>query len=189
MTDRNEVRKQVERIDELVREVESIADPAVRAAAKQLVQAVTDLHGAALERILEIISGSSEGVRLIDSLARDEVISSLLVLYDLHPDDFETRVHRGLEKARQLLARRGAELELREITDQIVRVSINTGGHNCGSTGENLQGVVRDALFETVPDATDVLIEATADRPSGFVPLASLERSNGSAPSAVVSRQ
>ena len=46
--------------------------------------------------------GCGRGRRCHDRIAgtRLRSVSSLLVLYDLHPDDFETRVERGIEKAR-----------------------------------------------------------------------------------------
>ena len=63
-----------------------------------------DLHGAAIERILEIVTKAGEaGARILRSLGTDELVGSLLVLYDLHPKDFATRVHRGVEKARKML--------------------------------------------------------------------------------------
>ncbi len=53
-------RDDMQRIGELVQEIESIGDPAARAAAKDLVQSLMDLHGAALEKALEIVAGAGE---------------------------------------------------------------------------------------------------------------------------------
>jgi hypothetical protein len=62
----------MQRIGGLVQEIESIADPAVRAATKNLVQSLMDLHGAALERTLEIVAEAGEpGMNIIDRLGRD----------------------------------------------------------------------------------------------------------------------
>lgn len=181
MPDNREFQERVGRIEGLVHEIESIADPALRAAAKDLVGSLMDLHRAGLERALEIVSKAGDaGGRIIHSLGADELVSSLLVLYDLHPDDFETRVKRGIEKARQLLARRGAGVELLGTDEGMVRLQIDKGGHSCGSTAKELELTVREALFETAPDAVDVIIAGTEEQPaSGFVPLASLQNSNG----------
>ena len=71
MADEKDFQQRVQRIGELVQELEAIADPAVRAAAKELVQLLMDLHGAALERMLEIVFQSSDGgTRVIDELGR-----------------------------------------------------------------------------------------------------------------------
>jgi hypothetical protein len=114
MRDTKELKQQVGRIDALVQKLESSADPSTRGTALDLVQSLMEFHGAGLERILEIVSttGGDAGAELVQSLAHDELVSSLLVLYGLHPEDFEARVRRGLDKVRPLLRSRGAGLEV-----------------------------------------------------------------------------
>jgi Fe-S cluster biogenesis protein NfuA len=182
MSHSQELRESVARIEGLVQTLESTADPASRAAAKELVECLMDLHGAAIQRILEIVSKTGDsGARIINSLATDELVSSLLVLYELHPDDFETRVRRGLDNVNRFVSSRGASLDVLAVTGGTVHVRIQTGGHSCGSTGREIESAVREALFETAPDATEVLIEGVDEQASaaGFVPLASLQPSNG----------
>ena len=176
MTDNQEFRDQVARIEGLIGSLESAADPALRAAAKNLVQSVMDLHAGAIDRILEILSKAGEpGAALMRALATDELVSSVLVLYDLHPDDFETRVHRGVEKARQALARRGADVQVLAIESLGVRLKIESG-HSCGSTLNDLETLVRETLLAAAPDATEILVETPSAQPaSTFVPLASLQ--------------
>jgi Fe-S cluster biogenesis protein NfuA len=188
MTDNQEFRDQIARIEGLIGSLESAADPALRATARNLVQAVMDLHAGAIDRILELVSKTGEpGTALLRALATDELVSSVLVLYDLHPDDFETRVERGIEKARQAVARRGADLQVLAVEELTVRFRIDTGGHSCGSTITDLEKLVREALLASAPDAVEVLIETPHDQPaSTFVPLASLQASNGSSVSAAV---
>ncbi len=182
--------EQIGRIEELVRNIDSAADPAMRATARELVQSVMDLHSAAIERILEIVVKTGEpGASIVRSLGADELVGSLLVLYDLHPEDFATRVHRGIEKARQILTRRAASIQVLSIGDGIVHLKIDTNGHNCGSTAAELQSIVRGALFEAAPDAAEIIIEpAQNESASGFVPLDSLQISNGSGAARVLSR-
>ena len=191
MRDSQAFREQIGRIEELVQNIESTADPATRAAAKELVQSVMELHSAAIERILEIVMKIGEpGTGIVRSLAADELVGGLLVLYDLHPEDFATRVNRGIEKAQQILRRRSASLQVLAIGDATVQLKIDTNGHNCGSTAAELQSIVRGALLEVAPDAAEIVIEpAQSERASGFVPLDSLQLSNGSASPAVLSRR
>jgi hypothetical protein len=49
-------RNRIQRIGEVVEQLESAADPSARAMAKELLESLMALHGAALERILEIAS-------------------------------------------------------------------------------------------------------------------------------------
>ena len=110
MGDDKEFQKRVQKIGRLVHDLETIADPASRAAAKELVQLLMDLHGAGLERILEIVFQSGESGRsVIDELGQDPLVSSLLVLYGLHPDDLQTRVERKLKQIVSKLHKMGAE--------------------------------------------------------------------------------
>ena len=44
VADSKDIRQDMQRIGELVQEIEAIADPAVRAATKNLVQSLMDLH-------------------------------------------------------------------------------------------------------------------------------------------------
>lgn len=166
-----EFQERVARAERLVQQLESTGDPAWRSSAKELIQCVMELHGAGLERMLEIVAGSSEN--LVESLARDELVSSLLVLHDLHPDPIETRVMRALDKVRPVLREHGAGLEALVVTETLVHVKIT------GAGSKELEAAVRAALFEGAPDAAEVVIEGGKVRAAGpnFVPLASLQAS------------
>jgi NADPH-dependent 2,4-dienoyl-CoA reductase/sulfur reductase-like enzyme len=175
MNESQEFRERVGRIEELVRKIDSVADPALRSEVKELVQALMDLHGGAFERVLEIAANAGEsGSRIIHALGRDELTGSILVLYDLHPEPFEARVQRGVEKARQMMAKRGAELKLLGSEEGVVRVEVKSG-HSCSSSTEDLKKSARDAIFATAPDAAEVAIEGFDQPANGFVPLANLQ--------------
>jgi hypothetical protein len=177
MRETREFQERMGRIEGLVHKLESATDPALQKAAQELIAALMEMHAGGIERILEIAAGAGEaGSELVQSLAGDELVGGLLVLHGLHPDSFETRVRRGLEKARPILHSQGAHLEAIEIGESTVRVRI------VGSPSNDLEAAVRNALFETAPDAADVAIEgtSTAVRPAGFVPLASLLAPDGS---------
>jgi len=172
MTATQEFQERVARIEGLVKKLETSADPASRSAARELIQSLMELHGASLERILEIAATSGDaGQGLIDSIARDELVSSLLVLYGLHPDNFETRVLRALDKVRPALRERGAGVDALTVTESVLRVKIT------GAGSKELEMVVREALFEHAPDAVEVIIEGGKGRAGGsnFVPLSSLQ--------------
>jgi hypothetical protein len=175
-----EFQDRIARIEGLVEKLEHSGDPASRSSARELIQCVMELHGAGLERILEIVADRRDaGIGLIDSMGRDELVGSLLVLYGLHPDDFETRVGRALDKVRPVLRESGAGLEDLVVTDSTVRVRIT------GAGSKELEKAVREALFESAPDAVEVVIEGGKGRAGGsnFVPLTSLVGSSGLLPS------
>jgi|SRR5580700_884128 len=166
--------RRLESIAELVQKIEAAADPSLRATARELVQLLMELHGAGLERTLEIICSAGEpGTKIIDSLGRDKSVASLLVLYGLHPVDLETRVTQAVEKARSDLRSRSGELDFVSFSDGVVRLRLHANGHGCGSTAESLKVIVEQAVYAGAPDVALLVIEGAEEKHS-FVPLSAL---------------
>ena len=173
MPDGRDFREDMQRIGGLVQEMESIADPGVRAAAKGLVQSLMDLHGAALEKALEIIAAAGEpGMEMIDRLGRDSLVSGVLILYGLHPEDFESRVVKAVDRIRPRLRKQGCEVELLGVNDGAIRLRVEIGSHTCGSTAKTVQATLEGALYDAAPDLSLLAIEGLEQKPaSGFVAL------------------
>ena len=166
-------REDIQRIGGLVQEIESIADPAVRAATKNLVQSLMDLHGAALEKGLDIIAEAGEpGMNIIDRLGRDSLVSSVLILYGLHPEDLGARVVKAVDRIRPQLRKQGCEVELLGVNDGAIRLRVETGSHTCGSTAKAVQATLEGAMYDAAPDLSSLAIEGLEEKPaSGFVGL------------------
>lgn len=173
MTDDIDFREDMQRIGELVQEIESIADPAVRAATKDLMQSLMDLHGAALEKALDIVADAGEpGMNIIDRLSRDPLVSSVLILYGLHPEDLETRVVKALDRIRPTLRKQGAEVGLLSVKDGAIRLHVETGSHTCASTAKTVHATLEGAIYDAAPDMASLVIEGLEEKPaSGFVAL------------------
>jgi Fe-S cluster biogenesis protein NfuA len=173
VADDRDFRDDIGRIGGLVQEIESIADPAVRAATKVLVQSLMDLHGAALEKALDIVAEAGEpGMNIIYQLGRDSLVSSVLILYGLHPENLETRVVKAVDKIRPSLRKQGCELELLGVNDGAIRLRVETGSHTCGSTAKTVQASLEGAIYDAAPDMTSLVIEGFEEKPSsGFVAL------------------
>jgi Fe-S cluster biogenesis protein NfuA len=173
MPEDKDFQAKIQRIGELVGQLENITDPESKASVKALMQLLLDLHSVGIERVMEIVAQGEAGPRTIDSLGRDPLVSSLLVLYGLHPQDLETRVAQAVEKIRPKVRKGGGELELLSNQDGIVRLNLQVTGHACGSTGKTLKAMVEDALYESAPDLSHLVIEGAEepDGSSGFVPL------------------
>ena len=163
----------MQRIGGLVQEMESIADPAVRAATKGLVQSLMDLHGAALEKALDIVAEAGEpGMSIIDQLGRDSLVSSVLILYGLHPEDLESRVVRAVDRVRPQLRKQGCEVELLGVNAGAIRLRVETGSHTCGSTLKTVQAALEGAMYDAAPDFVSLVIEGLDEtQASGFVAL------------------
>jgi Fe-S cluster biogenesis protein NfuA/nitrite reductase/ring-hydroxylating ferredoxin subunit len=179
MSEHKDVQRRIESIEGLVREIENVSDPAVQSLSKQLVQSLMDLHGMGLERMLEIThhSGAS-GQKIIDEMGRDQLVSSLLLLYGLHPSDLESRVVQALEKSRPYLRSHGGNVELVSVSESgAVMLKLQGSCHSCPSSAITLQSTVEQAIYDAAPDVTSIVVEgvlAEAATVSGFVPLANL---------------
>jgi Fe-S cluster biogenesis protein NfuA len=173
LTDNRDFRGEMQRIGELVQQIESIADPAVRAAAKNLMQSLMDLHGAALEKTLEVVAeAGDQGMNIIDRLGRHPLVSSVLILYGLHPEDIESRVVKAVDKVRPQLRKQGCEVELLSVDDGAIRLRVETGSHTCSSSSKTVQATLEGAMYDAAPDLASLVIEGFEEKPApGFVAL------------------
>ncbi len=171
MAEDKELQQRVQQIGELVAAIEASSDPALRSTARQLMQTLMELHGAALDRSLEIIADTGDpGMRVIDEMARDPLVSSVLVLHGLHPDTFETRVTKAVERLQNMLQRERARLELLAIKDGAVTLKVTPPEHACASTSKTLKATVEDAVYSAAPDIASLSIAGLEGKPaSGFV--------------------
>lgn len=155
-------------IDELVRRVELLPDPFARDAALELVQAVMGLHRSAIERILETVNAGGA----MEALASDQLVSSVLAMHDLHPDDLETRIGRALEKLQFHFDSRGAGITLLKADAETVRVRYTAARAGAGEAARRL---IEEAIAEAAPEVANVVIEGVEEgHQNGFVPLADL---------------
>lgn len=172
--DEKAFKRRIQDIEELLRTLETIADPTVQAGAVELVQTLMEVHGAGLERIIELVKQAGEpGQTIIDRLAHDPVVSSLLLVHGLHPDDLQTRVQRALERVRPYLHSHGGDVQLLGITDGRVRLRLQGSCHGCASSATTLKLAIEDAIYEAAPDVMELQVEGVIESfsPSGFVPL------------------
>ena len=170
-----EFQQRLQSIESLLGRIDSAADPNLRASVKELLQLVMDLHNAGLARTLELIRTSSDaGESIIQKLGRDELVASLLVLYGLHPVDLEGRVIQALDHVGSRVRSRGGEVHLLGIQDGAVRLRLNVNGHGCGSTPQGLKEMIENAIYQSAPDVTTLVIEGAGTDPR-FVPVETLQ--------------
>jgi len=173
MPKQKEIESQIESIDKMVRALEEAKDPILRANAKELVQALMTLHGACLERMLEVVGQSGEAAKsIIDTFARDGVVKSVLLLYGLHPVDIKTRVVEALEKMRR--SHSGAVSFVGIDDEGTVTLRMEAKSEGCGSSASALKQAVEQAIYEAAPDVSGIVIEGFVEKTAGFVPLVSL---------------
>lgn len=171
MVDEKEFRERLQGIGQLISGLEEITDSKAQSSARELTQLIMELHCAGLEKMMEIIfAQGAAGVEIIDQLGRDRVVSSLLVLHGLHPDDLATRVSRAVELIAAKLRKQEVEVQLLSVNEQTVRVSAQTNAHACGSTAATVRAEIEDAIYEAAPEVGSLVVEGLEPKSaSGFV--------------------
>ncbi len=159
MTHTHEFYARSERIEQLAAKLEQAADPELHATAMELLQCVMDLHGAGLDRVMQLISKTEDADPLIRKLLDDNLVSGLLLLHNLHPEDLETRVLSALEKVRPQLESHSCQAELLAIHDGVVSLRLIHSGGGCKSTPATMAALLEDTLAEAAPDATRISVE------------------------------
>ncbi|SRR5579885_97546 len=153
-----------ERIERLLEEIRSTAAPPAWQRVDELLRLILELYGSGLGRILEIIAGSgADAGTLLERFAHDELISSLLVLHGLHPDDFAARVRKALERVRPYLGSHGGGVELLEAdaATGVVRLRMEGSCESCPSSVLTLKLAVEGAIRELAPELSRVVVDGT----------------------------
>ena len=106
-----------DRIETLL-EASSSGGIVARERAEELVRLLSGLYGAGLLRMMEILDEQGAlSDRVLDALIDDDLVASLLLIHDLHPQDVTTRVERALDSVRPYLGSHGGDVQLVGISD------------------------------------------------------------------------
>src|SRR5262249_40622139 len=150
----SEFRARSERVEQALQVVNELGDKNARASALELMQALMDLHGAAMTRIVELLSESTEsGHPVLLKIADDPLISGLLVLYGVHPFSLRDRVQRALERLVSQLRKLGCTLELVNADENVVRINLGNApgdAHSVSMARNKIEQAIREAAPEVV---------------------------------------
>jgi Fe-S cluster biogenesis protein NfuA len=141
-----EARRAVARVESLLERIED--DPA----ALEAVEAVVDLYGEALARLLD---GADP--------TEDELLRHLLLVHDLHPVDIETRVRQALEDVRPYLGSHGGDVELLGVEAGVARLRLAGTCNGCPSSTVTLRNAIEEALLRAAPDLERIEAEGVAE--------------------------
>ena len=176
MAARHDARRAGERVEALLAELGSQAGPQVAATAEELVSCLVELYGAGLAEMVRIIGEDAEGgQRLMAKLAADPLVESLLLLHDLHPLPVADRVRRAIEAVTPLLGAHAGQVEFMGVDDEgIIHLSLERGGHGCGSSSGAAAEAIEQAVAAAAPEAAGVDIEVVTAAPE--LPLLQITR-------------
>jgi Fe-S cluster biogenesis protein NfuA/nitrite reductase/ring-hydroxylating ferredoxin subunit len=132
-----------------------------RERAEELVRLTADLYGTGIRRILDIVYDAGRlDDEVLETLAADELVASLLIVHGLHPYDVTTRVERALESVRPYLGSHGGDVELLEVSeDGVVRLRLLGSCDGCPSSSVTLKLAVEGAIETAAPEIVGIEVE------------------------------
>jgi Fe-S cluster biogenesis protein NfuA/nitrite reductase/ring-hydroxylating ferredoxin subunit len=155
----------------------SAGGPVARERAELLVGEVTDLYGAALQRIMRLLADA--GPELTERFTADDLIASLLLVHGLHPHDVRRRIEDALDKVRPYLGSHGGDVTLAGVGDEpdgaVVRLQFSGSCKSCPSSAVTLELTVEDAIRAAAPEVGAIEVIA-AEPAAGVIPAESLLR-------------
>ncbi len=161
-----DLRSTGDRIEELFDQLRASADPRMLDQAEELLRLVTELYGAGLARVVELVQ--AEAPELLPTLVDDELLGSLFVVHDLHPDDLASRVTTALESVRPFLGAHGGDVELLGLDGSIGAVHLKLLGScdGCPSSAVTLRMAVERAIVEAAPEIVTIDVEEPSQQSS-----------------------
>jgi Fe-S cluster biogenesis protein NfuA/nitrite reductase/ring-hydroxylating ferredoxin subunit len=158
----------VGRVQELTHQLEAVQDPAARNLAEELTAAIVQMYGAGLERIVQAIAeGGPAGRQIMDRLAEDGVVASLLLIHDLYPVSVEERVLQALERVRPYMESHGGNVEFLGVHENIAHLRLQGSCKSCSASSSTLELAVRQALEEAAPDLEGMEVEGVVEESTG----------------------
>jgi Fe-S cluster biogenesis protein NfuA/nitrite reductase/ring-hydroxylating ferredoxin subunit len=162
----DELRATGERINALL-DASASGGAVARERAEELVRLVADLYGGGLERLLTILHDLG---RLDDealaALAADDLVSSLLLVHDLHPYDVATRVEHALDNVRPYLGSHGGDVELLSVSGDVVRLRLLGSCDGCPSSSVTLKLAVEGAIEAAAPEIVRIDVDTASQQPA-----------------------
>lgn len=146
----------------------------IRERTEQLAAELTELYGAALERMMSIAADSAP--ELVHRFAADELVASLLLVHGLHPHGVRRRIEDALDGVRPYLGSHGGDVTLLDVIDDadgaegmVVRLQFAGSCKSCPSSAVTLEYAVEDAIRAAAPELTAIEVVAAPDQPAQSV--------------------
>jgi Fe-S cluster biogenesis protein NfuA len=149
-----------DRIEELLEKLRDTADPRTYALAEELLRLVSELYGAGLARVVELVG--ERAPELTGAFVEDDLVASLLLVLGLHPTALDRRVEEALTRVRPFLAQHGGDVELLDIDPDAGAVLLRLLGScdGCPASAVTLQTAVERAVTEAAPEITRIDVVA-----------------------------
>ena len=167
VTDRRGLDDRMARVESVLAELTALSNPAAQSLTEELLTTVLELHGAGLQRVLDVIEESPDGPALLDRLNEDTVVRNLLLLHGLHPLPLRQRVEAALETVRPFMKAHKGGVELLSIEGATVYLRLQGTCNGCSASTQTMQNAVEKAIYDAAPDIEGIEVEGLAAPPAG----------------------
>jgi Fe-S cluster biogenesis protein NfuA len=166
MTDLGDFAGRAQRVDRASRAVERIVDDTDRSAARELEQALEDVHGAVLRTIVRRLRDDDRGRELLYELVDDPEVYASLARAGIVKPSPAMRALQVLDGVRPYLTGHNGDVELVRIEGTVAYVRLLGACQGCGSSTETLRDAVAQALLDNLPELTEVREAPPLDAPT-----------------------
>ncbi len=154
----------LDRVQELSALVDELPDPRARELTQELVSVIIAMYGDGLGRIMATIEGAREaGATILDELAQDGVVASLLLIHDLYPVPLHDRVMEALDTVRPYMESHGGNVELVSLHDGVAKLLLQGSCNGCSASRATLELAIKQALDEHAPDLAGLEVEGVTE--------------------------
>lgn len=156
----------LQRVQSLSEELDQLPESRARELAEELVEAVVAMYGDGLSRIVETIERAREaGATILDELAQDGAVASLLLIHDLYPVPLYERVLEALDTVRPYMESHGGNVELLDVEDGVARLALRGSCNGCAASQATLELAIKQALEEHAPDLAGLEVGGVVPEP------------------------
>jgi Fe-S cluster biogenesis protein NfuA len=157
-----------ERIEKLLEELRAMAGPSTWPRVEELMHLVVELYGAGLTRFVELLDTDLSIEQVRGRVLDDDLLSSLMLLHGLHPEDTAARVARALDRVRPYLGSHGGGVAIMDVdeTAGVVKLRLDGSCDGCPSSAMTVKLTVEGAIKELAPEIATIEVEVVSERAS-----------------------
>lgn len=158
-------RREGERIEKLLDELRAMAGPSTWPRVEELMHLVVELYGAGLTRFVELLDTDLTIDKLRGRVLEDELLSSLMLLHGLHPEDTATRVARALDRVRPYLGSHGGGVAIVDVDEGagVVKLRLDGSCDGCPSSAMTVKLTVEGAIKDLAPEIARIEVEGVTE--------------------------
>jgi hypothetical protein len=166
----NDLRREADRIEQLLDEVRDLGGRPLHQRVEELVQRLVRLYGAGLTRLVRHLDELGRlDQPLAARLADDPLLSSLLLLHGLHPESLEERVQRALVQAGPELATYLGPVTFVRVEGDAVHLRVDAAGAVGAAPALSAERLLAGVLRDVAPEIAHVHLEGARRPTAGLV--------------------